>query len=300
VSLGCPSHRSPPAVLSTCPAEEYADFVSSCSRSVDKKGRLLRRHERFVRQFPELSSWFDQPLRQRLGWRNHDTQRQRLAPGEGFDVTAGWINYNAREYVIYLALTGRMQLDWGWLLGIGVLKPWWISDDLGLPLTAQIQHVQHIYSGLGRTPADSDYRLSWALLRLVLHRGDPDLTAITFGDVEDLRATIRRLEEIPGLDEVLNAEHLTTTRNVWGTSAFRAGVALFHAGVTNELPARLEPKPRAALSNQSRIAAVLDRYPERTSTHRATREHGCQPAPRCAAWVDGWPNNAPISTLWPN
>jgi integrase len=227
---------------------------------MDKKGRLLRRHERFVKHFPDLSSWLDQPLRQRLGWRNHDTQRQRLAPGDGFDVTAGWINYNARDYLIYLALTGRMQLDWGWLLGIGVLKPWWISDDLGLGLTAQIAHVQHIYSGLGGTPADSDYRLTWALLRLVLHRGDPDLNAITFDDVEDLRAAIRRLELIPGLDEVLNPEHLATTRNVWGTSAFRAGVALFHAGITDEPPSRVEPKTTAPSSSQPRIAAVMDRY----------------------------------------
>jgi len=38
-------------------------------------------------------------LRQRLGWRNNTTQSRRRGPGPDFDATAGWINYNARDYL---------------------------------------------------------------------------------------------------------------------------------------------------------------------------------------------------------
>jgi integrase len=162
--------------------------------------------------------------------------------------------------LIYLALTGRLRLDWGWLLGIGVLKPWWISDDLGLPLTAQIEHLQAVSHRLGRTGAKSDYHLSWALIRLALHRGEPDLTTVTADDVDELRDAVRQLETIPGLGEVLNPTHLTTTRSVWGTSAFRAGVALFHARITDRPPTRQEHKPIAPWSTNPGIAAVMDRY----------------------------------------
>jgi hypothetical protein len=34
----------------------------------------------------------------------------------------GWIDINARPYLTYLALTGRLWRDWGWLLGIDDLR----------------------------------------------------------------------------------------------------------------------------------------------------------------------------------
>ena len=86
------SPRQPPGDGPThCPVEEYAAFVASCSRGADRKTRLLRRHKRFVACFPDLAGWFDQPLRQRLGWRNQEAQQRRLGPGDGFDATTGWI-----------------------------------------------------------------------------------------------------------------------------------------------------------------------------------------------------------------
>ncbi|MFI5951857.1 tyrosine-type recombinase/integrase [Micromonospora chalcea] len=256
---------SPPPTLvggpRHCPAEEYTSFVEhSGIYSPDRKVRLHRRHVRFLRQFPELASWFDQPLRQRLGWRNKDTQTRRRGPGDDFDVTAGWINYNARDYLIYLALTGRLRLDWGWLLGVGVIKPWPIADQLGLPLTAQVDQLREQVTALGHNPDSSTFRVSWTVMRLVLYRGDPDLHAITADDVEQLRATIRTLDQVPGIAEVLSPQHLTTIKNAWGTNVFRTGIALFHAGITDRLPQRNAPKPLPPMSPQPRIAAVMDRY----------------------------------------
>jgi integrase len=259
--LPLPSPQPPPGDGPWhCPAEEYTAFVAASSHSMDRKTRLLRRTKRFVERFPNRSDWFAQPLRQRLGWRNKETQSQRLSPGEGIDVTAGWINYNAREYLLYLTFTGRLRLDWGWLLGVGVLKPWWIPDTLGLRLTAQIQRLRQRTIELGHDPDSSHFRVPWAVLRLVLHRGDPDLHAVTADDVEQMREAIRTLDQIPGIDQVIDPQRVPSIKNAWGTSAFRTGIALFHAGITDRLPRRNTPKPPPPLSAKQRIAAVIDRY----------------------------------------
>lgn len=243
-----------------CPAEEYTSFVVASAHGGELKRKLLQRHKRFLRCFPDLTDWFGQPLRQRLGWRNNDTQTRRRGPGDGFDVTAGWINYNARDYLLYLALTGRLQLDWGWLLGIGVIRPWGIADQLGLQLTEQLDQLRQQVVALGHNPDSSTFRVSWTVIRLVLHRGDTDLHTITADDVEDMREAIRTVDQIAGIDEVLNPRQLATIKNSWGTNVFRTGIALFHAGITQRLPRRNVAKPRPPLSPWPRIAAVMDRY----------------------------------------
>jgi integrase len=256
-----PSPRQPPGDgPAHCPVEEYAAFVASCSRGADRKTRLLRRHKRFVACFPDLAGWFDQPLRQRLGWRNQEAQQRRLGPGDGFGATTGWINFHAREYLIYLALTGWLRLDWGWLVGIGVLKPWWIADDLKLPLTAQIEQLRQHTADLGHAPDTNAHRVSWTIVRLVLHRGDPDLDNVTADDVEAMRDVVRILDQIPGIEDVLDPRRIPTIKKAWGTSVFCTGVTLFHAGITDRLPTRLATKPPPALSSKPRIAAVMARY----------------------------------------
>ena len=70
------------------------------------------------------------------------------------------------------------------------------------------------------------------MLNLVLlRRADPDLTAVTADDVEQTRQAILHLDRIPGIDQVLAPDRWPTLAAAWGTNAFRAGVALFHAGV---------------------------------------------------------------------
>lgn len=241
-----------------CPVEEFIEFVNGSSRSADARIRLCRRHTRFVQRFPDLGEWFDQPLRQRLGWRNGNVQTRRRGPGADYDVTDGWISFNAREYVLYLAFTGRLRLDWAWMFGIGVMKPWWIPDDLGLPFTADMTRLQQHTTELGHTP--DQFKISWTLLRLVLHRGDPNLHTITADDIEDMRDAIRALDRIPGITEVIDPDRMPGLQNTWGTSAFRTGVTLFHAGIIGRLPRRVAPKPLPPWSIQPRIHAVMDRY----------------------------------------
>jgi integrase len=255
-SLGAPV----PGIPCHCPEAEYADLIRRQPLSAAWRQKHLNRHLRFVRAYPDLAAWPAQPLRQRLGWRGPEGQERRTGPGEGIDMTACWVNFNARHYLTYLALTGRLRLDWGWLLGIGVLKPWLVADQIGLPLSGQAAGLRERLIALGHVRDEESFRLSWALTRLVLHRGDPDLNAVSFEDVEEMRQVIRNLDRVPGISEVIDPARLHSTRAAWGTSAYRAGLALFHGGIISRLPVPYRGLPRPPLSSRPRIAAVMDRF----------------------------------------
>ncbi|MFD7474937.1 tyrosine-type recombinase/integrase [Streptomyces sp. NPDC059837] len=239
---------------------EYTAFITRLDVSAEWRTKHAAYHRRFVHTYPELTTWFALPLRQRLGWRTGEEQSQRRGPADGFDPAVGWTNFNARHYLIYLALTGRLRLDWGWLLGIGVLKPFLLADQLGLPLRQQVDAMRECLISLGHARREESFRLPWALIRLVLHRGDPDLGAIAADDVEEMRRAIRNLDRIPGIDQVIAPDRLSTIKRAWGTSAFRAGAALFHAGVIDARPPRQEAVPPPSLSGKPRINAVMERF----------------------------------------
>jgi len=255
------SSRSPRTLVARhCPEAEYVALIRRQQFSAEWRKKHLNWHRRFLRSYPDLAAWFGLPLRERLGWRGPEGQDQRRSPGEGFDTTTGWINFNARHYLIYLALTGRLRLDWGWLLGIGVLKPFAVADQIGLPLSAQAAGLRERLIALGHVRDEESFRLSWALIRLVLHRGDPDLTAITDDDVEEMRQVIKHLDQVPGIGEVIDLTRLPGLRAAWGTNAYRAGLALFHGGITGRVPVPYRGLPRPPLSSKPRIAAVMDRF----------------------------------------
>jgi integrase len=199
------------------------------------------------------------PLQVRLGWRNNETQSRRTRDMTRSDVATDWVNFNARHYLFYLSLTGRLRLDWGWLLGIGVLKPWTVAESLKLPLFEQADALAARHRELGLATKPCRHGVHWGVARLVLHRADPDLSTLTIGDVEGLREAIRSAATIPGIPEVLGAR-LDTTRLQWSHRASATGVALYHAGVIDELPKREVTRPRVPLSTVPRIAGVMNRY----------------------------------------
>ena len=88
-------------------------------------------------------------------------------------------------------------------------------------------------------------------MRLVLHRGDPDLNNVTADDVEAMRDAVRTLDQIPGIDDVLDPRRIQTLKGQWGTSVFRTGVTLFHAGITDRLPARLASQAATGAEQQA-------------------------------------------------
>lgn len=242
------------------PEREYRRYIAATGGTDEWQRYLWNYRTRFVDTYPDLRSWFERPLRERVGWRNGEVQSRRKTPDDDFDHTAGWINPQARPYLVYLGLTGRIQLDWGWLLGIGILKPWVVADTMGLPLTSEVDALLRRQVDLGHCDADNRQRIHWAIPRLLLHKGISDINQITIDDIESMRTVIHNVAEIPEIDTVLPAKTLKTAPRVWNSYTFQTGIALYHAGIVDEMPMRNRFKPIRPVSNLETIRPVLERY----------------------------------------
>src|SRR5258708_31948393 len=99
----------PRAFLSEhCSAEEYDAFLARCN--VAKHFTEQRRSHRklFVQAWPDLEEWLHAPLAVRVGRTDGETRKTlRNRP-----------SYWARAYLYYLALRGRLRVDYDWLLAI--------------------------------------------------------------------------------------------------------------------------------------------------------------------------------------
>ncbi|WP_457125738.1 tyrosine-type recombinase/integrase [Mycobacteroides abscessus] len=270
------------------PEREYERYIANLDACADWGQDLRQYRARFITRYPDLSEWFERPLRERIGWRKGESQSRRLAPTGEFDYTAGYINHNARPYLIYLGLTGRARLDWGWLLGIGILKPWAIADGLGLPLSGQVDELLDRQMALGHCDAHTRQRVHWAIPRLLLHKGTSDIEQITIDDIEEMRQAIRDICEIPEFDTVMPPKTMQTGPKVWNSYTFQTGVALYHAGIIHEIPQRNRYKPLRPVSNIPVIKPVFERYLiERALIDRpGSVEETRQALRRFSSWVE--------------
>lgn len=241
----------PPDHGKHCEPGEYEDFLARGPWSEDVRRRLLSRQRRFAATYPDLDVWAQLPLPTRLGWRKNVILTRRTCDAPDGDAVAYVINFDARQYLIYLSLTGRLHLDWGWLLGIGVLKPWTVAETLGLPLVEQVNVLAAKHRELGLSDKKCRHRVHWGVARLALHRADTDLHTLTIDDVEELRHVIRGAASIAGLPEVLGDKMDATLTN-FGHWTFATGVALYHAGMIDALPKRqVSRHPRTAFATHS-------------------------------------------------
>lgn len=273
---------------SHAPQREYDRYVARLDAKHDWKRHLRNFRDRFVDRYPDLGLWFERPLRERIGWRSGEAQSRRQAPDRDFDYTAGWINHQARPYLIYLGLTGRIHLDWGWLLGIGILKPWPIADGLGLSLSAEVDELLKRQIALGHCDADNRQRVHWAIPRLLLHNGFGDFTQITLEHVEEMRAAIHNIRDITDIGTVLPDKVLHTAPKVWNSYTFQTGVALYHAGVIDEMPKRNRFRPIPPVGNIATIVPIMERYlKEKALVDRPTSvDQTRQGLRRLSAWIE--------------
>ncbi|MEU3794610.1 hypothetical protein AB0F07_33265 [Streptomyces fructofermentans] len=278
-----------------CSEAEYVAFTANLPLTEPARRKHANFHRRFVRTYPDLDTWFTQPLRVRLGWRNGEGQNRRCAPKPGFDPTTAWINFNARHYLTYLALTGRLRMDWGWLLGIGVLKPFLIADLLGLPLRDQSEDLRERLLALGHVRDNESFKVPWGLIRLVMHRGDPDLHTLTSDDIEAMRHAIRHCERVPGLLQIIGEDRIPALKLSWGTNTYRTGLALFHAGITGRPPAGKRPsRHHVSAANRASTPSSNVSWP---NAPWSCDPRACPvPAADYAASDSGWTPNAPAST----
>ena len=171
------------------------------------RGAIRMRHyfyDRFIKHWPDLEEWFAAPLLARLdldpdGTPTLTQSGKRTGPA-----------YDAGAYLTYLALVHRMPMDAGWVLSRNfdsVFNPR-VAPALGVDLDL-LNRLDQRQRQLGYRHGRS--LLTWTLGRLIVWRGDPDITAIGYDDLTAFAEEIRRWCALPQAP-LIRACHVHSTR----------------------------------------------------------------------------------------
>jgi hypothetical protein len=136
----------------------------------------------FVGRWPRLEDWFTAPGRQRLLDQNDCVRGQH--PHGGASVVM--------PYLSYLSLVLGIGLNDELLLARRFASPFTDSvhrGGLGVDVGLFGRQVDRL-TQLGYSPTGARQRLLWPLGRMLLHRGDPNLGALTMDDLDELRAAV--------------------------------------------------------------------------------------------------------------
>jgi site-specific recombinase XerD len=231
-------------------AEAYAAFLREYlgkSRSIPL---YLRMQEQFIQAYPNLQTWFEAPLTERIG----------RVYGES-DHTLHMLHrpsYLARAYLYYLVLTGSIRFDWDWLLPIQ-LDVWEILAhfhmDLGLPTLLE-KAVELGYSRLSAMQS-----LKWVLCRVFLHEPYAMLTPRVGTLALELIEAVRQFSIRPDLDQLYGSvEQYHRQRRGYQTHMHLAHVVLYHSGCTPVEPHRIMPLYAERPGLKPRMEAVVSKY----------------------------------------
>jgi len=263
-------HQVREHVRAHAPRDTYRAWLQRHVPSGSVRWNRLAVYDAFVARWPSLDAWFDAPLTDRLFDRAEVMRGPHPNRGGGSVIM---------PYLTYLALVRGVGLDYPLLLARTLASPFTTSTypgGLGVDLARFARHVGRL-TQLGYARRGARQQLAWPLGRLLLHRGDPDLAAITLTDLDALRAALdafaRRLPH-EGLRDLYarparrlaRADPVKSYGATARTRLHAAHAALFHGGQVDRPPpaARVDAgtwadrlAPRGA---PPRIAAVIERY----------------------------------------
>ena len=248
---------------------EYGAWVGEHVPHYAARWERMRAYRRFVEAWPDLRAWFSAPLVERLGF-----------VGGPLRANGRTDAFMATSYLTYLSLVHGIGLDFDFLFARKYARLFSVEagvSGLGFDPDLFERHVARMVA-LGYSEATVRSRLTWAIGRLLLARGDPDMSAITTRDVFDLAAALRAFgarddfvdlrsalyRNMPGLfagpdaGERYARLHLANVHTVH--------VLLFNIGQTSE-PPLIGTMPRATWRDQllpeespPSIRAVVERY----------------------------------------
>ena len=246
----------------------YRQWVWQNIRSSSVRSARMHSYDDFVRRWPRLQDWFAAPLRQRL-LDDEDCVRGQNPHG-GASVIM--------PYLSYLSLVHGVGLDYDVLLGRTFASPFTNSvhnGGLGVDVELFDRHVARLIQ-LGYAPAGARQQLKWPLGRMLLHRGDPDLGALSVDDLDELRTAVDRFTARLRLEPLRDfysrsrsaADQPDSARDYFSTAIARmhaVQVLLFNVGQIDQAPSgRIDAGTwtdhLAPSQAPPRIRAVIERY----------------------------------------
>ncbi len=233
-----------------CDEATYTDFLLSQHLNPIWYRRKLDRRRRFVERWPELRDWFTAPLAERVGRRY----------GESTSNLTYRVSFEARPYVLFLALRGYVDLDYPWLLAVDHLFVVNFAKQLGIdfgigPLTREA-------IGLGFSPISSDRAMRWGVCRIALHTGDLDPRHIRQRHIDELLQAVREFSVRADVTDFYATfdRYRWLSSHSWTTLLHLLQVVLYHRGQVPAPPRRVMPCFAAPAPALPAMQAVIDRW----------------------------------------
>lgn len=189
---------------------EYAVWVKAFIPHPAARYQRMASYRRFVQAWPELEDWFRAPLLVRAGF-----------TGGPLRATGRTETFNACGYLVYLALVHGIGLDYEFLFVRKYARLFSIQaggKGLGVDLDLFAAHTTRL-TELGYGTESSHSNLTWTTGRLLLHRGDPDITAITADDLFHLAEQIRSFGQREDFAQLRAALYQKSTWQMTGDNA---------------------------------------------------------------------------------
>ncbi|MEV8133523.1 tyrosine-type recombinase/integrase [Pseudarthrobacter oxydans] len=248
---------------------EYDAWVKAFIPHYAARYERMASYRRFVQAWPDLEDWFRAPLLVRAGF-----------TGGPLRATGRTATFDASGYLVYLALVHGVGLGYEFLFVRKYARLFSIQaggKGLGVNLDLFEAHVTKL-DELGYIPESARSNLTWAIGRLLLHRGDPDITAITAGDLLDMAEQIRTFGQREDFAQLRAALYQRSPGQMTGENAgerfTRAHLAkvhclhvlLFNIGQVTRPPTSGTRRRKSWEENllpepcPPRIRAVIERY----------------------------------------
>jgi integrase len=203
-----------------------------------------------VRRYPNLEEWFAAPLALRVG---------RLGRRPNGAILSDLRSYQARPYLLFLALSGNVELDWEWLLAVGQLTALKQATRAGLDLGLDALIEDAVRLGFARETAES--AIGWVAGRVALHRGGRSVEYITATDVDELVEAMRAFAQRSDVSILFgSAETYQQRLQVHMRYVRQVRLMLYHRGQVDREPdpVRWQQAPRPI--GPTRMHQVAERF----------------------------------------
>jgi integrase len=242
---------TPLLVPQHCSEDVYTHFVQTLpSVTQAYRRQLLAWRHRFVERWPQLHIWFAAPLSLRVG-RLPSEHRVRLTDR---------VCYQARGYILFLALRGYIRLDYAWLLGAGHLYAERLATHLGIDLGIETLAAEAVRLGFNRIAALAAMR--WCVGRIALHTGIVDAAQFGAAHLEELLEAIRcfgEREDLPAFYHSVDQYRISPSKN-WITEVHQLHTVLFHRGQIAYEPRKVMPTFMRRPQLPPKMQRVVDRW----------------------------------------
>ncbi len=241
---------SPQPTPNHCDEATYADFLIALNRNPIWYRRKLRWRRRFVERWPDLGEWFAAPLAERVGRRYGETKHNLICR----------IAFDARAYILFLALRGYICLDYAWLLAVDHLYVVNLAKQLGIDFG--ISRLVHEAITLGYSALAAERSMRWAVCRIALHTGSQDPDHIRQSHVDELLQAVREFSDRPDITDFYASleRYRWLSSHAWGTQLHLLQAVLYHRHQVAEPPRRMMPRFAEPAPPLPVMQAVIDRW----------------------------------------